>query len=125
MLREHSGTDTDNARYVDHHCVSAVRRAPVLFAHRYISRTAFVQVNSATEEVWDAAMGEMKRAQAWEEQQRRKQDRFVSTLVIAASIIAAIRLAREPDITSPSPKLPSVIGESIQLARMILTAVIR
>ena len=125
MLREHSGADSDDARYVDHHFVPTLRRAPVLPAHRYISRTAFVQVDSATEEVRDAAMGEMKRAQAWEEQQRRKQDRFVSTLVIAASIIAAIRLAREPDISSPSPKLHSVIGQSVQLARMILTAVIR
>ena len=34
-------------------------------------------------------MGEMRRATEWEEQQRRKQDRFASTIVIAASIIAA------------------------------------
>jgi hypothetical protein len=40
-------------------------------------------------------MGEMKRTIAWEDQQRRKQDRFASPLVIAASIIAAVRLARE------------------------------
>jgi hypothetical protein len=42
-------------------------------------------------------MGEMRRAIAREEQDgRRMQDRFASTLVIAASIIAAVRLAREP-----------------------------
>jgi hypothetical protein len=110
---------------MDHHGVSALRRTAVLSADRYISWQTFVQANNETEEVRDAAMGEMKRAQAWEEQQRRKQDRFVSTLVIAASIIAAVRLARESDIASPSPKLHSVIGESVQLARMILTAVIR
>jgi hypothetical protein len=35
-------------------------------------------------------MGEMKRAIAREEQDRRTQDRFASTIVIAASIIAAV-----------------------------------
>ena len=38
-------------------------------------------------------MGEMRRATAREEEER-KRDRFASTLVIAASIIAAVRLAR-------------------------------
>jgi hypothetical protein len=47
----------------------------------------------------------MKRAIAWEERQRQKHDRFASTLVIAASIIAAIRLAREPDISTPTQRL--------------------
>jgi len=45
-------------------------------------------------------MGEMKRAIAREGQDRtdyetRIKDRFTSTLVIAASIIAAVRLARD------------------------------
>jgi hypothetical protein len=44
-------------------------------------------------------MGEMKRATAREEQDRRTQDRFASTIVIAASIIAAVRLAREQEIS--------------------------
>jgi hypothetical protein len=44
-------------------------------------------------------MGEMRRAIAREGAERSKQDRFASTLVIAASIIAAVRLAREPGIT--------------------------
>ncbi|MGD0156788.1 MAG: hypothetical protein ABSB50_11845 [Terracidiphilus sp.] len=69
-------------------------------------------------------MGEMRRAIAREEQERRTQDRFASTLVIAASIIAAVRLARE-DISRPSPRLHSVIGESVQLAKMILDRVVR
>lgn len=47
-------------------------------------------------------MGEMRRAIAREEQERRTQDRFASTLVIAASIIAAVRLARD-DISRPTP----------------------
>ena len=78
-------------------------------------------------------MGEMRRAIAREEQERvkameeqkRMTDRFASTLVIAASIIAAVRLAREQDISRPSPRLTSVIADSIGLARMILDKVVR
>ena len=46
-------------------------------------------------------------------------DRFASTLVIAASIIAAFRLARD-DISRPSPRLTSIIADSVGLARTIL-----
>ncbi len=60
-------------------------------------------------------MGEMHRAISREEQDRRKQDRFASTVVIAASILAAVRLARE-DIGRPSPHLTSVVADSVQLA---------
>ena len=70
-------------------------------------------------------MSEMRRATEWEEQQRRKQDRFASTIFIAASIIAAVRLAREPDISRPSPRLTSVVADSVGLARMILDRVVR
>ena len=69
-------------------------------------------------------MGELKRAIAREEQDRRTQDRFASTIVIAASIIAAVRLARD-DIGRPSPRVQSVIVDSVQLARSILNAVPR
>jgi hypothetical protein len=69
-------------------------------------------------------MGEMRRAIAREEEERRKQDRFASTLVIAASIIAAVRLARD-DISRPSPRIQSVIMDSVQLARSILNAIVR
>ena len=48
-------------------------------------------------------MGEMRRATAREEEER-KRDRFASTLVIAASIIAAVSLARG-DISRSSPRL--------------------
>jgi len=68
-------------------------------------------------------MGEMKRANAYEEERRLK-DRFASTLVIAASIIAAVRLARD-DISRPSPRLTSVIADSVGLARTILDKVLR
>ena len=77
-------------------------------------------------------MGEMKRAIAREEQERAKameeqkrmMDRFASTLVIAASIIAAVRLARD-DISRPSPRLTSVIADCVGLARMILDKIVR
>jgi len=77
-------------------------------------------------------MGEMKRAIAREEQERvklmdeqkRMTDRFASTLVIAASIIAAVRFAREQDIGRPSPRLTPVVADSIGLARMILEKVL-
>lgn len=77
-------------------------------------------------------MGVMKRAIEREEQdrakameeQKRMSDRFASTLVIAASIIAAVRLARD-DISRPSPRLSSVIADCVGLARMILDKIVR
>ena len=57
-------------------------------------------------------MGEMKRVIAREEQERRSQDRFASTIVIAAAIIAAVRLARD-DISSPSPRVYAAIADSV------------
>ena len=70
------------------------------------------------------AREEQERAKAMEEQ-KRMTDRFASTLVIAASIIAAVRLAREQDISRPSPRLASVVADSIGLARMILEKIVR
>lgn len=70
-------------------------------------------------------MGEMRRAIAREDQERQKQERYSSTVVIAASIIAAVRLARDPDISRPSPRLTSVVTDSIALARTILDRVVR
>ena len=69
-------------------------------------------------------MGEMKRAMAREEQERIR-DRFQSTVVIAAAIIAVVRLARDESITRPSPRLTSVVGDSVTLARLILDKVVR
>ena len=70
----------------------------------------------------------MKRAVAQEQQDReedraRAQDRFTSTLVIAAAIIAAVRLARAESLTRSSPRLYAAIRESVELARHILAAV--
>ena len=69
-------------------------------------------------------MGEMRRAISREEEERRRHDRFASTLVIAASVIAAVRTARE-DITRPSPRLSTVIFDSVNLARRILDRVLQ
>jgi hypothetical protein len=69
---------------------------------------------------YHSGMGEMRRATAREEADRRLQDRFASTLVIAAAIIAAVRLARDPDISRPSPRLSAVVADSVMLARQIL-----
>ena len=66
----------------------------------------------------------MKRANVAEEE-RRRTDRFASTLVIAASIIAAVRLAREEHIGRPSPKVFSAVADAVALARMILDKIVR
>lgn len=68
-------------------------------------------------------MGHMARREAREEQARLN-TRFASTLVIAAAIIVAVRLARD-DISQPTPRVRAAIGQSINLARLILTEVIR
>jgi hypothetical protein len=68
-------------------------------------------------------MGEMRRAIAHEQDERTTQDRFVSTVVIAASIIAAVRLARD-DISAPTPRLLSTVANSVSLARLILKRVV-
>jgi hypothetical protein len=67
------------------------------------------------------AMGEMKRQNAREEE-ARLQDRFASTIVIAAAIICAVRLARD-DISRPSPRLFAAVADSVSLASLILRRV--
>jgi hypothetical protein len=69
-------------------------------------------------------MGEMKRANAYEGE-RRMTDRFASTIVIFASIIAAVRLAWDENITRPTPRLMAVIADSVALAQSILNKVVR
>jgi hypothetical protein len=68
-------------------------------------------------------MGDMKRAIAREKQESagkmEDQKRMTSTLVIAASIIAAVRLVRD-DISKPTERVTAVITDSVGLARMIL-----
>jgi hypothetical protein len=69
-------------------------------------------------------MAEVKRAIANEERQRQVSDRFASTLVIAASLIAAVRLARD-DISKSSPRLTAIVQDFVGLARMILNQIVR
>lgn len=64
----------------------------------------------------------MKRANA-REAEGRQRDRFTSTFVIAAAIIAAVRLARD-DISRPSPRLFAAVADSVSLATMILRRVV-
>jgi hypothetical protein len=65
-------------------------------------------------------MSEMKRKISWENEQSA---RFASTVAICASIIAAVRLARD-DITGSSPKLICAVADSVNLARQILKRVL-
>lgn len=69
-------------------------------------------------------MGEMKRAIAQEQRERQLQDRFASTLVIATSVIAAVRLARE-EISEQNPRVRKAITESLYLAEQILYRIAR
>ena len=87
--------------------MSAVWGQTALPSLRHLSRQAVVPSSTQAAEGGNesALMGEMKRAIAREDEERRKQDRFASTLVIAASIIAAVRLARDQDISRSSPRL--------------------
>ena len=107
--------------------MSTLRPASRLPASRHLQRTVVTPV--AYEEdseirAESALMGEMKRAIARDEDDRRRQqERFASTVTIGACIIAAVRLARDADISRPSPRLTSVIVDSVQLARSILNAV--
>ena len=67
-------------------------------------------------------MGQMHRAIASEEQKFLR-DRYLSTLAIGACIIAAIRLARDENISSPSPRLLCAVSDSIGLAERILKTI--
>jgi hypothetical protein len=99
-----------------------MRRAAPLLALRSVPRQAGSSRLTPKKDGGEL-MGEMKRAIAREGDERRNQDRFASTLVIAASIIAAVRLARD-DISRPSPRLLSTVSDSIELARIILGKVV-
>jgi hypothetical protein len=52
----------------------------------------------------------------------REGSRYTSTLVIAAAIIAAVRLARE-EIDRPTPRVVAAVSDSITLARSLLEGV--
>jgi len=109
--------------------MSALRRDQTLSPFRNLSRQIVLQTCLPKAAPGGAVMGEMKRAIAREQaawsQNIQDEKRMKSTLVIAAAIIAAVRLARDPDISRPSPRLTAVVNESVSLARMILDRVAR
>ena len=106
----------------------ALRREAKLPSFGDLPRQSLVQTGPQTGATQGGAlMGEMKRAiarerEAWAEQMQ-EQTRMKSTVVIAAAIIAAVRLARDSDISRPSTRITAVVSESVNLARMILDRV--
>ena len=107
--------------------MSALRREEELSSLRNLSRQTVLQTRLQKVVPGGAVMGGMKRAIAREQaawsQNMQDEKRMKSTLVIAAAIIAAVRLARDTDISRPSPRLTAVVNESVSLARMILDRV--
>ena len=111
---------------------ATLRGQAPLSALRHLSGKAVEAAHQRSGAESGALMGLMRRAIAREEHERAKgmgeqkhmTDRFASTLVIAASIIAAVRVARD-DISRPSPRLTAVVSDSIRLARTILESVVR
>jgi len=51
--------------------------------------------------------------------------RYVATIAIAASVIAAVRLAKVPDLELNIPKVMSTVKQSVWLARTILVEALR
>jgi hypothetical protein len=88
-----------------------VRQPPLRLENRIVPRTpSSLEGKLATAFAWGSflclfahnfCMGEMKRANAYDED-RRRTERYACMIAICASIIAAARLARE-DIGHPSP----------------------
>ena len=129
MRREYPGAGRHHARFLDCGSVPALRRDQALSSLRNLPRQTVVQTRLQKAAPGGAVMGEMRRAIAREQtawsQNVQDEKRMKSTLVIAAAIIAAVRLARDPDISRPSPRLTAVVNESVSLARMILDRVAR
>jgi hypothetical protein len=127
MRREHPRAGPHYAGFLGWRAVPALWREEKLSSIGDLSGQPLLQTRARTSTNKGALMGEMKRAIARERkdwaEQMQEQARMKSTLVIAAAIIAAVRLARDPDISRPSPRLTAVVSESVSLARMILDRV--
>jgi hypothetical protein len=119
MSSEHSGSGRNHARLLDYRELPTLWRAAPLFVGRHIPGKTVARLLGGGSSDGRREMGEMKREITREEQERRSQDRFVSTNVIAAAIIAAVRLARD-DVSSTSPRLQATVADSVTLARTIL-----
>ena len=72
---------------------------------------------------YNPTMGEMRRANEREAEERMR-ERFASTIAICASIIAAVRLAREPNIGRSSPRVAAAIADSITVAKAIVRRIV-
>jgi len=77
-------------------------------------------------------MGEMKRAIERDEATALRQaidrvgrPRLTVTVIIAAAVIAGIRLARDSNITTGSPRVLSVVSDSVSLAKRIAVPMLR
>lgn len=57
--------------------------------------------------------------------QKRPFDRYVSTVAIAAAIIAAVRLAKLTDLDLSIGKVMTTVQQSVRLARTILDEAMR
>lgn len=67
-------------------------------------------------------VGEMRRAIAREPEEFQT-DRCASTLVIAAAVICAVRLARD-NVDVPNTRVLTAVADSVTLAKMILKRVV-
>jgi hypothetical protein len=89
------------------HYTAAPRGNAVIPAKRDFQGQAFAQTRREADAPDVTVMAEMKRAivrerETWPEAMQ-EQSRMKSTLLIAAAIIATVRLARDPDISRPKP----------------------
>ena len=133
LRRDGACPGSNSPRLVGRGDLPALRGKAALFTERNLSRKTLAPADVGEAQTEGAVMGLMRRAITREEQersvtenrQRQANERFASTVAIAASIIAAIRLARDPEIGRPSPRVASVIADSIALAKMILEKVLR
>jgi hypothetical protein len=89
------------------HYTAAPQGNAVIPAKRDFQGQAFAQTWREADAPDVTVMAEMKRAivrerETWPEVMQ-EQSRMKSTLLIAAAIIATVRLARDPDISRPKP----------------------
>jgi len=113
--------------------MSSLRRKTPLPAQRDFPGALVEQADSSNASAHGARMGLMRRAISREEEERTaleaqtrsNNQRFASTVTIAAVIIAAVRLAREAQVGRPSPRVASVVADSVALARIIREKVLR
>lgn len=69
-------------------------------------------------------MGFMKRTVAWDKKEAiMEEDRELRTIIIAAAVITALQLVREPEIAIRLPRIQAAIGDGIARARAVASRV--